>query len=179
MSVPTILIVDGYNAIHAWPQLQRFANGTDLHIARSQLVEKLTGYVSFRGYQCQVIFDSHQQVAPTPPQTIKQIEVVFTDYFETADTVIERMCAQLQWEHCRVRVVTSDRLVQQIALGYDAECTSSQGLLEEVKWAAKQIRRSAKQAQKPGRGIEQFLDAKTRDRLTQWRLSGQDRTKSQ
>lgn len=174
MPSPTMLIVDGYNAIHAWPHLQRYANATDLHIARTKLIERLTNLVSFRGYRCLVIFDSHQQTTPTAPETVVNIEVLFT-YAETADTAIERLCAQWQWEDCRVRVATSDRLVQQIALGYDAECLSSLGLLEEVKAVAKQIRRTTQRPQKSGRGIEGRLDRATRERLTQWRLTGSDR----
>lgn len=171
----TILIVDGYNAIHAWPGLQKYATKADLHIARAKLLEKLSNFMVFRGYQGVVAFDAHNHQHPSVPMVApKGLDIHFTDYGETADAFIERTCAQLQWEDCRVRVATSDRAIQLVAIGFDADWVSVLGLHEEVKLAAKQAKRVSRTTRKPGRGIDAFLDRSTRDRLTQWRLHGRD-----
>ena len=171
----TLLLVDGYNAIHAWPNLQRYATKSELHIARATLLEKLSSFVVFKGYKGLVAFDAHNHQQPSVPMVAsKGLEVYFTDYGETADTFIERTCAQLQWEDCRVRVATSDRSIQLVAMGFDAEWVSVLGLWEEVKLAARQVKQMARSTRKPGRGIDGYLDRTTRDRLLQWRLHGKD-----
>ena len=173
--VSTVLIVDGYNAIHAWPSLKKYANKSDLHIARTRLLERLSNFVVFKGYSGKVIFDAHKHSQPSEQiLSPKGVEVFFSAYGETADTVIERTCLQLQWEDCRVRVATSDRSIQLVAMGFDAEWISVLGLHEEVKHVAKQVRRAASSTCPPGRGIDGFLDRRTRDRLRQWRLNGKD-----
>jgi predicted RNA-binding protein with PIN domain len=171
----TLLIVDGYNVIGAWPQLQPFMRRDELHIARRQLLETLTSFVTYRGYSGLVVFDAHRQAMPSIPEAAPTgLEIYYTAYAETADTAIERTCAQLQWEDCRVRVATSDRLVQLVAGGFDADWISAQGLLEEVKTAARQVKQTIRTAPKPQRGISGYLDRSTRDRLMQWRLNGTD-----
>ncbi|MGK7908716.1 MAG: NYN domain-containing protein [Synechococcus sp.] len=171
----TVLIVDGYNAIHAWPSLKKYATKSELHIARSRLLERLSNFVVFKGYSGMVVFDAHKHRQPSVPMLApKGLDVHFSEYGETADTVIERTCAHLQWEDCRVRVATSDRSIQLVAMGFDADWVSVLGLFEEVKHAAKQAKRAARSTRKPGRGIDGFLDEGTRDRLMQWRLNGKD-----
>ncbi|MEO1131636.1 MAG: NYN domain-containing protein [Cyanobacteria bacterium J06639_1] len=175
-SPEAILLVDGYNAIAAWPSLQKLFRGSTLDLARYKLVEKLASYVAFRNYEATVVFDAHAQPAPAVKETSPSgIDIYYTAFGETADTAIERRCAQLRWEMCRVRVATSDRAIQLVVGGYDAEWLSVQNLQDEVKHAAKQLKQAMKQRRtKPKRGIDGFLDARTRDRLMQWRLNGSD-----
>ena len=173
----TFLIVDGYNAIHAWPSLQKHATKSELHIARAKLLEKLSSFVVFKGYGGVVAFDAHNHQQPTGPTIApKGLDIYFTNYGETADSFIERTCAQLQWEDCRVRVATSDRSIQLVAMGFDAECVSVLGLLEEVNLAAKQAKKMARTPRQAERGIDGYLDRSTRDRLMHWRLHGKDKT---
>ncbi|MEN9225071.1 MAG: NYN domain-containing protein [Thermostichus sp. HHBFW_bins_43] len=174
-SSSTLLLVDGYNIIGAWPTLNKLARRSLMELARLRLVESLASYVAFRGYRATVVYDSYAQ--PTPVQQERSpsgIEILYTPYGETADTCIERLCAQLQWDECRVRVATSDRLQQLVIGGYDAEYISAEQLWEEVQQAQQQIRR-IKPKQLPGRrGIDSYLDAETLSRLNRWRLLGRD-----
>ncbi|MEM6447834.1 MAG: NYN domain-containing protein [Cyanobacteria bacterium P01_D01_bin.123] len=175
-SPDAILLVDGYNAIAAWPSLQKLFRQSELDLARHKLVETLSSYVAFRNYAATVIFDAHAQPAPaTQELSASGIEIYYTAFGETADTAIERRCAQLRWEDCRVRVATSDRTIQLVVGGYDAEWLSVQNLQEEVQHAVKHIQQTLKQRRKkPQRGIGGYLDERTRDRLMQWRLQGSD-----
>ena len=173
-SAPTLLLVDGYNVIGAWPKLRKWVRKSNLDLARITLVEMLSGFVAFRGYQTTVIFDAYTY--PTPAQreiSASGIEIYFTAYGETADTVIERLCAQLEWEDCRVRVATSDRAEQLVVTGFGAEWVSAQQLLEEINQAAVQIRRAqARTTPRRKRGIDRYLDTPTLERLNQWRITG-------
>ncbi len=179
LSAHTILLVDGYNIIGAWPQLRKLSRRADLDLARNQLIELLSNYVAYREYQAIVVFDAYTQPQPaTQLRSPTGIEIYFTNYGETADTFIERTCAQLQWEECRVRVATSDRVEQLVITGYDAEGISADQLLEEVKQVNDQIRRVQSRTPKPKRGIDRYLDANTRDRLSLWRITGSDPIRS-
>jgi hypothetical protein len=173
--IPTLLIVDGYNMIGAWPHLGQLARQASLELARIKLIEQLSSYIAFRDYRGKVVFDAYNQPAPASQETSATgIEIHYTHYGETADTFIERLCAQLQWQDCRVRVATSDRVQQLVVSGYDAECLSAQQLWQEIKAARQQIRTIKPKRPKSGRGIDRYLDGSTRDRLAHWRLTGND-----
>lgn len=172
----TVLLVDGYNILMAWPTLQKTVRESTFDLARRELLEELSGYVAFWDYQTTIIFDAYSQ--PTPVHHEKSfagIDIVYTGFGETADTYIERTCAQLQWADCRVRVATSDRVQQLVVGGYDAEWLSADQLQAEVRHAKQQIRRTlhARKVKKE-RGIHSFLDPATREQLNQWRIQGRD-----
>ncbi|MGY2835995.1 NYN domain-containing protein [Thermostichus sp. MS-CIW-41] len=174
-SSPTFLLVDGYNIIGAWPTLSQLARRSLMELARLRLVESLANYVAFRGYQATVVYDAYAQ--PTPARQERSpagIEILYTSYGETADSCIERLCAQLQRDGCRVRVATSDRVQQLVIGGYNAEWVSAEQLWDEVQQAQQQIRRVQPKRLSSKRGIDAYLDADTLSRLNRWRLSGQD-----
>ncbi|MDX2271472.1 MAG: NYN domain-containing protein [Cyanobacteriota bacterium] len=171
----TVLLVDGYNMIGSWPPLRKWMRQAP-DIARLKLVEMLASYVSFREYQTTVVFDAYAQITPAHQETTPVgIQVYYTPFGETADTYIERTCAQLQWQECRVRVATSDRAQQLVVGGYDAEWLSAQQLWEEIEQTREQIRQlKPKKNSRPERGIHGYLDPQTRERLSRWRLHGSD-----
>ena len=53
-----ILLVDGYNIIGSWPELQELKN-KDLAAARDRLVEKMAEYQGYTGYKVIVVFDAY------------------------------------------------------------------------------------------------------------------------
>ncbi|NJK61816.1 MAG: NYN domain-containing protein [Synechococcaceae cyanobacterium SM2_3_1] len=173
---PTILLVDGYNVIGAWSHLQELALQAQMDLARLQLVESLASYTAFRNYQTTVVFDAYGQATPVTQECSPSgIQIVYTSYGETADTWIERWCAQGSRPARRVRVATSDRVQQLVVGGYGAEWLSAQQLLEEVTTTARDIRRTRPRQQRPiPRGIHGYLDSSTLNRLAQWRITGQD-----
>ena len=54
-----ILLVDGYNIIGAWPELQELKN-KDLAAARDRLVEIMAEYQAYTGYRVIVVFDAYE-----------------------------------------------------------------------------------------------------------------------
>jgi predicted RNA-binding protein with PIN domain len=100
------LVIDGYNMIRRSPELRRDEE-TALEVARDSLVERLRRYKTLRPCRITVVFDGTRKTALGRGHgQEKGIRVIFSGYEETADTLIERMCAH---EGKNLTVVTSDR----------------------------------------------------------------------
>lgn len=139
-----ILIVDGYNMIGAWPEL----DGDDLEKSRNDLVERLSDYAGFAGYDVTVVFDGHSSgrgkanVIEKPPVT-----VVFTRDGETADQYIERMVDKKTAHLPRiakpiVKVATSDALEQSVVLSRGAVRISAPELRRDMLTAKREMKRT-------------------------------------
>ena len=134
------LFVDGYNVMNSWPELKELAR-TDYGAARDQLIDILRNYQGFTGEKVTLVFDAYRVEGGTGSLTqIPHIEVVYTKENETADSYIEKVTLGLAKKH-KVRVVTSDDLVQKIAFGHGALRCSSREFREEVKQIEAAIRR--------------------------------------
>ena len=139
------LFVDGYNVMNSWPELKELAR-TDYGAARDQLVDILRNYQGFTGEKVTLVFDAYRVEGGTGSRTkIPNIEVVYTKENETADSYIEKATLGLAKKH-RVRVVTSDDLVQKITFGHGALRCSSREFREEVRLIEESIRRVIEEA---------------------------------
>ena len=103
-----LLIVDGYNMIGAWPELAVLKKQDRLEEAREDLLNRLSNYAKYEGIQIMVVFDA--QLVPGITQSYEkyQLEVIFTQEGETADSYIERTAGQLNNLLTQVTVATSD-----------------------------------------------------------------------
>lgn len=54
-----ILLVDGYNIIGAWPDLQKLKDENNLEDARKILINKMAEYQAYTGMKVIVVFDAH------------------------------------------------------------------------------------------------------------------------
>ena len=132
------LLVDGYNIIFAWDELQRLA-AQDIAAARGALIDILANYQGFRKCRVIVVFDAYKVKGnPGSVQTVHGIKVVYTKEAETADTYIERATYELRRER-RVRVATSDGPEQVIILRHGALRVSARAFHAEVEAAEGQI----------------------------------------
>ena len=135
---PEYLLVDGYNIIFAWDELQRLA-AQDVAAARGALIDILANYQGFRKCRVIVVFDAYKVKGnPGSVQTVHGVKVVYTKEAETADTYIERATYELRRER-RVRVATSDGPEQVIILGHGALRVSARAFHAEVEAAEGQI----------------------------------------
>jgi hypothetical protein len=121
MAQPRI-VIDGYNLIHAMPELARFV-ASDLERARDGLVAKLAVYRSGRGVRVTVVFDG-QSMAAQPGRPPGGIEVVFSRAPQNADTKIKNMLA-LEKSPKSWTVVTSDNSIVRYARDYGAKTIPS------------------------------------------------------
>ncbi len=132
------LLVDGYNIIFAWDELKAVAQES-LDDARQLLMDLLCDYQGFRGCRIILVFDAYKvHGGRETVEPYKAITVVYTKEAETADAYIEKATYRLGKDH-RVRVATSDGLVQLIILGHGALRVSAGAFHEEMESAAGQI----------------------------------------
>ena len=133
------LLVDGYNIIYAWDELNVYAKD-DLDLARKTLIDAMCNYSGFTSCKLILVFDAYRvkgQVREV--EEVNGISVIYTKEAETADMFIEKATHELAKKH-RVRVATSDRLEQIIILGSGAYRMSASEFHEEVMNAEKEIR---------------------------------------
>lgn len=134
-----VLIVDGYNMIGAWPELQRLKE-KDFAAARDRLIETLAEYQAYTGYRVIVVFDAHMVPGIEVKTKQYKVEVVYTRENETADERIEKLAKQLQNVRTKVHVATSDSTEQWVIFGQGALRISARELLNETREIKRQIK---------------------------------------
>ena len=138
--LPEYLLVDGYNIIFAWDELNALAKDS-LEAARHKLMDILCNYQGYQKCNLILVFDAYR--VPGSPGSIEQyhnIHVVYTKEAETADMFIEHVTHEIG-KGRRVRVATSDGMEQIIILGHGALRVSARMFHEEVQNVEKQIRK--------------------------------------
>ena len=144
MAEPTLYLFDGHNILHAGA----------FHDPR-EVVDRLAGFVAERGASGVVVFDGTGSETTRGPLQVR--------YASPADTLLERLAAESQ-EREAVCVVSSDRALGR-ALGGAVRHLPAKALLEQI--AADASARPAAE-ERPSR-LEDAVDAKTRERLEEWR----------
>lgn len=136
---PEYLLVDGYNVIFSWDNLNKLAQSS-IDGARNALINVLCNYQGYKKCEVILVFDAykvkgnHREI-----EKVNNINVVYTKEAETADMYIEKASLDLAKKH-KVRVVTSDALEQVIILGNGALRVSSREFQSEVRSAEQTIR---------------------------------------
>ena len=138
------LLVDGYNIIFSWEELNGLA-AVNIGSARNALMDILSNYQGFRKDTLILVFDAYK-VEGNPGQVYKyhNIYVVFTKEAETADQYIEKTVHRMGRKY-QVTVATSDALEQVIILGQGARRLSAADLKEDVEQASREIREILKE----------------------------------
>ena len=136
---PEYLLVDGYNIIFAWEELNALSKQS-LDAARKKLADILCNYQGFKKCVVILVFDAYR--VPGSPGSIEQyhnIHIVYTKEAETADMFIEHVTHEIGKDR-RVRVATSDGMEQIIILGHGALRVSARMFHEEVQQVEKEIK---------------------------------------
>ena len=135
---PEYLLVDGYNILFAWDELNKVARD-DLGAARMLLMDILSNYQGFKKCNVILVFDAYK-VPHNAGEVVRynNIHVVFTKEAETADAYIEKVTYEIGKKH-RVTVATSDGTEQFIILGHGALRLSAKDFRAEVEQAEGQI----------------------------------------
>ena len=133
------LLVDGYNIIFAWPELNELSKD-NLDSARRKLMDILCNYQGYKGCNLILVFDAYKvEGHQEEVLTYHNIHVVYTKEAETADQYIEKTVHKIGRQH-QVTVATSDGLEQIIIMGQGASRISARGLKEEIEETRKQLR---------------------------------------
>lgn len=139
--VKQYLLVDGYNVIFAWKELDELAK-YNLDAARSKLMDILCNYQGYHKKEVILVFDAYKVKGnPGEVQEYHNIHVVYTKEAQTADSYIEKATHELAKKH-DVTVVTSDGLEQLIIMGQGARRVSSREFELQIKEMEQEIRES-------------------------------------
>ncbi|MGN1015128.1 MAG: NYN domain-containing protein [Butyricicoccus sp.] len=132
------LLVDGYNIIFAWDDLNALAKD-NLDAARQLLMDMLCNYQAFKKCELILVFDAYRVPGHTGViDAYHNIHVVYTKQAETADMFIEKVSYEIGGRR-NVRVATSDGLEQMIILAHGAHRLSASVFRTEVDQVLKQI----------------------------------------
>lgn len=138
MKKKEILLVDGYNIIHAWDELKALIDDS-LFIARDRLIEILSDYKGFNDIDIIIVFDAHKVKGNIGDfQKVSNVYVAYTKHLQTADSYIERFTLKNS-KNYTVKVATSDVLEQVIILGYGAQRISAKSLYNIVCESKKKL----------------------------------------
>ena len=125
------LLVDGYNLIHAWPELDSIATD-NLNGAAGRLNDIMCNYQAITGENVIVVYDAYKVAGHnTEVLKIDNITVVYTKEAQTADQYIERYAHENSKKY-DITVITSDGLEQVIVLGAGCSLLSSREFVLRV-----------------------------------------------
>lgn len=133
------LLVDGYNIIHAWPELKELTDDA-MESARMKLLDVMSNYQGIRKCNIIVVFDAYL-VQGHYEETIDyhNIHVVFTKEAQTADQYIEKFAHDNNKKY-NIVVATSDGLQQIIVRGEGCLLMSARDLKYEIEMANDMIK---------------------------------------
>ena len=111
------VLVDGYNVIFAWDELKSLAD-TDLGAARERLMKIMCNYSAYTKNNVVLVFDAYKVPGNKGERfDFHNIHVVYTKERELGDVYIEKLISEIG-KNDRVRVVTSDNLIQLSAVRF-------------------------------------------------------------
>ena len=125
------LLVDGYNILFAWDELNELAK-VNIDGARTKLLDIMCNYQGFMGCNLIVVFDAYKVKGhECEILSYHNINVVYTKEAQTADSYIEQFAHEMGKKH-NVVVATSDRLEQMIIIGSGCIRISARDFYNEV-----------------------------------------------
>jgi len=152
-AVADVLIVDGYNFLHSWPELARLKEASFDH-ARDRLITELINYQAYWGGRVIVVFDAHKVPGATEKrEKVGGVEVIYSREGETADAVIEKLAGNIN-SRGQIYVATSDQAEQRMILGKGALRLTAR----ELRVYVEQARREMDQAGKGDAAVASRLD---------------------
>lgn len=164
------LLVDGYNIIFAWEDLNELSK-INIESARNKLMDRLSNYQGYKKMTLILVFDAYK-VKGNPGSVMKyhNIYVVYTKEAETADQYIEKTVHEIGRKY-QVTVATSDALEQVIILGQGGNRLSAANLLEEVEAVEAEISKKVqKKTPKEKNYLFDHLDEEMADLMEEVRL---------
>lgn len=159
------LLVDGYNIIFSWNELNTLAE-ENMDGARAKLMDMLANYQGIRQCEIIVVFDAYRVVGRRE-ETIKyhNIHQIFTSEAQTADHYIEKFAHQNK-EKYKIIVATSDGLQQMIIRGAGAELLSARELKMEIESANERIKEEYERVNvKKGNSFEDAISVDERNKM--------------
>jgi len=136
--VPSFLLVDGNNIIHAWPDL------LELHqqrrgLAHTELERRLLDYQDQTGTRVVLVFDGKGPKI-NEERDPNGMQVIYTSGSKSADDVIERLALKYAGKY-EITVATNDRLEQDLVISAGGFAMNADQLYDLVERAEREMQR--------------------------------------
>jgi uncharacterized protein len=130
------LLVDGHSVIFHWPEL-RGLHQKNRHQARALLSRELGDLHEKSDWLVTLVFDG--KMGTTPEPMVKGMVTLYSQEEQTADSIIERLVAQVKEEdRGRVVVVTADQAERNMVESLGAATYSPDWLRGELRAQGKE-----------------------------------------
>ena len=164
--MPEIWLIDGYNVLGAMYDGQGIDSLAD---ARDALADTLADFAGTMGIRCLLVFDAHKVKGGMGSQDdVCGLTVIYTKAEETADSCIERMCAQYVAQGNVVRICTNDAMIQHVVLGLGGLRMSVRELLMHIQQAIRE--RNQRPSESGNQRLFKTLDARILAKLERLRI---------
>lgn len=131
-------LVDGYNLIHVWREL----NTDDLPTAREILIRNLHEYGAYEKFEITLVFDAARSEDEERREIYDDFfRVIYSAFNETADNVIERLSYEEVRKKREVHVVSSDATIETVILGAGAYRHPSREFYRAIKRTKQLLRK--------------------------------------
>ena len=131
-------LVDGYNLLHVWKEIDI----GDLATAREILIRNLIEYGGYENFEITLVFDAGKTEEEEREEVYSKIfRVIYSGFEETADSVIERLSFEEVRKRREVYVVSSDALIETVILGAGAYRIPSREFYRAIRRAKKHLRK--------------------------------------
>lgn len=132
------ILVDGYNLLHAWPELAS-AHARHSEEARDELHFVLQQFQDYTGAQISLIFDGNRKKTATKRKNKKksqghehgEIEVLYSPSGMSADNVIERLACRLS-DYGKVLVISNDSIEKSTVRSFGAHTMGCDNFIREI-----------------------------------------------
>ncbi|MDY2777346.1 MAG: NYN domain-containing protein [Collinsella sp.] len=170
---PELLVVDGYNIIHATPKYEKLIYdrsddpySSDVYdAARTALIADVAAFAQ-GSYEPVIVFDGAGNISPDRPNIAQAgIRIEFSPTGVSADTVVQRLCNEARAEGRACSVVTSDGTIQATVMGKGVTRISARMLVDEIKGIDRELERVQEEAPAMKMTLGGRLSPEMRERL--------------
>ena len=131
-------LVDGYNLIHVWKEI----NTEDLATAREFLIRSLQEYGAYEKFEITLVFDAARSEDEERTEVYDDFfRVIYSAFNESADNVIERLSYAEVRKNREVHVVSSDATIETVILGAGAYRHPSREFYRAIKRVKEHLRK--------------------------------------
>jgi len=164
--MPGIMIIDGYNVVHAIPTLSNTLVKLGYNVAREKLIDLMSDYSASSLTEVIIVFDAHMVINSSKKiEKFANVSVVFTQSGETADHYIEKLLFNSDAIANEITVVTADATEQWMVFGKGASRMTPYELLANLNSEKRITNNILENLNINSNKLMDRLDAKTRSKL--------------
>jgi len=149
-----IIVIDGYNLLHAIPQYKK----TITERERNYFIANLAGYAALKGHKIVLVFDGGPSDWPTK-ESHKKVEVVYSGTRESADDYIKEYIEKHRAKD--LLLVSTDRELNNYAASFGVPSIDAYEFYQVLRDAKNQIKNGPQQSQtvvKTAVGSKEYVD---------------------